>query len=156
VYYFPPLFLPALLSVPGPTLPWPDGLRASPLWAPALIPVVVPDFILLDFILPDFILESVAPGPTLPSLDAPGAGWVCADAIAVTPNSEATTRVEIASLDCMDESPAFDDDAEVKTCSRDLGSGTGHWFFGTEVRHPTLVRGKLHYFGEHCLDRKAY
>ena len=31
VYYFMPLLLPALLSVPGPTLPWPDGLRATPL-----------------------------------------------------------------------------------------------------------------------------
>ena len=32
------------------------------LWEPALIPVVMPDFILLVFILPDFILELVAPG----------------------------------------------------------------------------------------------
>src|ERR1700704_4496990 len=99
-YYFPP-----------PTLPWPDGLRASPRLVLELIPVVVPDFILLDFILPDFILVSLAPGPTLPSLDAPGAGCVCADAIAVAPNSEATTRAEIASLARMKGSPAFDDDA---------------------------------------------
>ena len=39
-YYLLSLFLPA----------------RSPLWEPALIPVVVPDFILLDFILRDFIL----------------------------------------------------------------------------------------------------
>jgi hypothetical protein len=101
VDYFPPLFGPALLSVPGPTLPWPDGLRAGPLAAPPeLMPVVAPDLVLLDFIvLPDFILGPVTPGPTLPSLDAPGAGWVCAEAIAVAPNREATIRAEIASLD---------------------------------------------------------
>jgi hypothetical protein len=64
------------------------------------MPVVVSDFVLLDFIIfPDFILGPVAPGPTLPSLEAPGAGWVCADAIAVAPNREATTRAEMASLD---------------------------------------------------------
>src|ERR1700738_2433054 len=68
---------------------------------PELIPVVVPDFILLCFILPDFIVVSGAPGPTLPSLDAPGAGCVCADAIVVVPKSAATTRAEIASLDRM-------------------------------------------------------
>jgi hypothetical protein len=76
-------------------------LLLSLLLEPPLIPVVVPDFILLDFILPDFILELVAPGPTLPSLDAPGAGCVCADAIAVAPKSEATTTAEIASFDRM-------------------------------------------------------
>jgi len=68
---------------------------------PELVPVVVPDFILLCSVLPDFILLPVAPGPTLPSLDAPGAGCICADAIVVAPNSAATTRVEIASLDRM-------------------------------------------------------
>ena len=91
-----PQYLPPLLG-PEPMLPWPDGLRAF-LWelvVPLLIPVVVPDFI---FILPDFILVLLAPGPTLPSLDAPGAGCVCADATAVAPNNEATTRAEIASL----------------------------------------------------------
>jgi hypothetical protein len=72
-----------------------------PLAELGFIPVVAPDFILLDFILPDFILVPVAPGPTLPSLDAPGAGCVCADAIAVAPNNEATTRAEMASLDRM-------------------------------------------------------
>jgi hypothetical protein len=39
------------------------------LWAPAFIPVIAPDAILLDCIFPDFIFESAAPGPTLPSLD---------------------------------------------------------------------------------------
>lgn len=52
-------------------------------------------------VVPDFILDLVAPGPTLPSLDAPGAGCICAEAIVVAPNSEATTRAEIASLDRM-------------------------------------------------------
>jgi hypothetical protein len=87
-------FGPALLSVP-------IGLRAF-LWeplVPPLIPVVVSDFIFI--VLPDFILVLLAPGPTLPSLDAPGAGWVCADAIAVAPNIEAMTRAESASLDRM-------------------------------------------------------
>ena len=37
----------------------------------------------------------------MPSLDAPGAGWVCAGAIAIAPNSAATTRAEIARLDRM-------------------------------------------------------
>jgi hypothetical protein len=74
----------------------------SLLLEPELIPVVVPDFILLVFVLPDFILEwVVASGPTLPSLDAPGAGCICAEAIVVAPSIEATTRAEIASLDRM-------------------------------------------------------
>jgi hypothetical protein len=71
---------------------------------PELIPVVVPDFALLVLVLPDFILEwvvGVAPGPTLPSLDAPAAGCVCAEAIIVAPSIEATTRAEIASFDRM-------------------------------------------------------
>jgi hypothetical protein len=72
-----------------------------PLWERTLIPVVVPVLILVDFILPDFIPGVVTPGPTLPSLDAPGAGCVCADAIAVAPNREATARAEMASLDRM-------------------------------------------------------
>jgi hypothetical protein len=97
-------------------------LARSPLWEPALIPVVVPDFILLDFTFPDFILEPVAPGPTLPSLDAPGAGCVCADAIAVAPNSEATARAEIASLARLRDLLLWIDDAGVKTCDADLGS----------------------------------
>src|ERR1700737_2869688 len=101
VHYLLPLLLPALMSEPEPALPWPDGLRKSPFLEPELIPVVVPDFILLCFILPDFILVPVAPGPTLPSLDAPGAGCICADAIVVVPKSAATTRAEIASLDRM-------------------------------------------------------
>jgi hypothetical protein len=51
VDYLLPLFLAALSSLPAPALPWPAGLRASPFLEPVLIPVVVPDFILLDFIL---------------------------------------------------------------------------------------------------------
>jgi hypothetical protein len=90
---------------------------------PELIPVVVPDFILLVFILPDFILEwVVGPGPTLPSLDAPEVGCVCAEAIAVTPSIEATTRAEMASLDRM-RNLLWMDDAGVRTSNADLGSG---------------------------------
>ena len=91
----------------------------APFLEPELIPVVVPVFILLCFILPDFILVSVAPGPTLPSLDAPGAGCVCADAIAVAPNNEATTRAEMASLDRMKYLRFSINDTGLKTCSAD-------------------------------------
>jgi hypothetical protein len=51
----------------------------------------------LDFILCGAILEPV---PLL-SPDTPAVGCVSADAIAVAPNNEATTRAEIASLDRM-------------------------------------------------------
>src|SRR4051794_31631307 len=88
--YFP--MLPAWL-VPGPTLPWVDGLRESLFLSRWFMPVVAPGFIILP------VLSLVAPGPTLPCVDAPGAGWVCADATAVAPNSAATTRAESASLD---------------------------------------------------------
>jgi len=110
--YLPPLFLPALLSVPGPTLPCPDGLRALPLLEPAIplfIPVVVPAFIL------EWVLEWVAPGPTLPSLDAPGAGCVCADALAVAPSREASAIAEIASLVRIREHSLDSYDAGIKT-----------------------------------------
>ena len=78
----------------------PPGFDSSAL--PGVIPcgaapVVVPRFILLDFILLGAILEPV-------SLFARGAGCagsVCADAIAVAPNNEATARADIASLDRM-------------------------------------------------------
>jgi hypothetical protein len=63
-----------------------------------LMPVVAPDFILPDFIL---VLVPVEPGPTLPSLEAPGAGCTCADAIDVAPINDAATRTESASLDRM-------------------------------------------------------
>jgi hypothetical protein len=90
--------LPAWL-VPGPTLPWLEGLRESLLLLlPWFMPVVVPGFTLR--------MESdVAPGPTLPWLEAPGAGWFCcADAMAVAPNSDATTMAESASLERMGNS----------------------------------------------------
>ncbi len=94
VFYFA-LLLPELSSAPGAALPFLE---------PELMPVVVPDFALLVFILSgfvllDFILEVA--GPALSSFDAPAGGCVCADAIAVTPNNEATMRAEIASLDRM-------------------------------------------------------
>src|SRR3954447_5825060 len=98
--YLPPLFLPALLSVPGPTLPWPDGFRASPLLAPPMppfMPVVMPFFMLFDFV----VLDLVAPGPTLPSLEAPGAGCICADATSDEPTSDAMATATTANLDRM-------------------------------------------------------
>ena len=70
-----------------------------------LIPVVVPDVTLPVFILWEFMLVFilwcfirvlVAPGPTLPSLDAPGAGWVCAGATDETAIVEAQRRAEAA------------------------------------------------------------
>ena len=45
-------------------------------------------------------MEAVA----LPSDDASAVSGVCADAMAVVPNSEATTKTEIASLDRMNSS----------------------------------------------------
>ena len=76
-----------MLSAPEPS----DGFAAPPLLR-VLDPVVMP-FSCCVF------LPEVAPGLTVPSLDAPGAVWVWADAMSVEPNSEATTRAEIASLD---------------------------------------------------------
>jgi hypothetical protein len=78
-----------LLLVPGPTLPSLDGLRDI---VPLLMPVVVPDFILLDLV--DFMCVLVPPL-------MPGAGCVCADAIVVAPTSDAATRTDIISLDRM-------------------------------------------------------
>jgi hypothetical protein len=89
-----------LLLVPGPTLP---ELELSPPAFPLPAPVV-PLFMVgpVVGVVADLPFESeVAPGPTLPELDAPGAGWVWADAMAVAPKSVAATRVESASLDCM-------------------------------------------------------
>ena len=64
---------PLLLLVPGPTLPWLEGFAALPfLDFDMLEPVVIVDDPLCFF---DFVPD-VAPGPTLPSLDAPGAGCV--------------------------------------------------------------------------------
>jgi hypothetical protein len=78
-------------------------LALSPLLVPELMPVVVLDFILLVFVLPAFILEwmVVASGPTLSSLDAPGAGCVCAKTVVVAPSIEATTGAEMASFERM-------------------------------------------------------
>jgi hypothetical protein len=114
------------------------------------MPVVVPDFALLVFILSDFILEwvvGVAPGPTLPSLDAPGAGCICAEAIAVAPSIEATTRAEIASLDRMENLLLWMDDAGVKTFNWDLGSRPTAGFFG---RARSRARGTG---SRECIDR---
>jgi hypothetical protein len=71
-----------------------DGLRATPLMVGVF-------FVADPVVTPGFVLDLVASGPTLPWLDAPVAGWVCAGAIAVAPNNAATTRAETASLDRM-------------------------------------------------------
>src|SRR5690349_18699172 len=75
----PPGCGPALLLVPGPTLPELDGLADMLLllllWvAPEPMPVVVPFLCLVE------VMGLVAPAPTLPSLEAPGAGCICAKA----------------------------------------------------------------------------
>src|SRR5260370_1292064 len=106
IYYFPRL-LPASLSLRL------GGLGRTPLlvWGLVAEPVVVPGF----------MLDLVASAPALPSLEAPGAGCVCADAIAIAPNSAATTRAEIASLDRMAIS-SLDYYEGVRTCHANLGS----------------------------------
>lgn len=101
------------------------------------MPVVVPDFALLvfvlsDFILPDFMLE--APGPVLPSLDAPAVGCVCADAIAVAPNNEAITRVAITNLDRMISLLLWICDAGIELAIRICVPGLAAGFFGTACR----------------------
>jgi hypothetical protein len=95
LHYFSPFGL-ALSSVPD--VPLSDGVRVMFFLEPDFVaePVVVPDFILLDF-----IFVPVAPGAAVPSLDAPGAGWVCAEAMAVVPNIAAMTTAESASFDRM-------------------------------------------------------
>lgn len=108
----------------------------SPLLEPALIPDVEVDFVLLVFVLVDFIFEwvvPVAPGPTLPSLDAPGAGCICADAIAVAPNTKAATSAEIASLDRMRILLLWMRDAGIETCRAYLGSRRGPVFRPTSM-----------------------
>jgi hypothetical protein len=62
-----------LLFVPGLTLPWLEGFAALPfLGFDMLEPVVIVDDPLCFF---DFVPD-VAPGPTLPWLDAPGVGRI--------------------------------------------------------------------------------
>src|ERR1700722_9584635 len=68
-HYLLPLFGAAMLS--GSTLPCPDGVAASPFFEP----LRVPDPVVIPFSCFVFLPE-VAPGPTFPSLDAPGAGWL--------------------------------------------------------------------------------
>ena len=71
--YRPPGCLSALLFVPGPTLPSLDGLALEGLLLYAAEPVVTPFFMLWRVVT---LWRVVAPGPTLPSLEAPGAGCV--------------------------------------------------------------------------------
>src|ERR1022692_4488806 len=75
-------------------------------------------------VVPGFMFDLVASVPALPSLDAPVAGCICADAIAVAPNHAATTRAETASLHRM--ATSLDCDATTTTSHEDLGSGGRH------------------------------
>jgi hypothetical protein len=114
---------------------------ALPFLEPELMPVVVPDFALLDFILSDFALLDFileVAGPALSSLDAPAGGCVCADAIAVAPNNEATTRAEIASLDRMKNLLLWICDANIKTCNANFCSRIGVDFFVAEFSPATM------------------
>jgi hypothetical protein len=70
--------------VPGPALSMLEGLLLDELPAfflPVAIPVVVPFFMFVCL-----VVLLVAPGPTFPSLDAPGAGCICANAPPVDSN----------------------------------------------------------------------
>jgi hypothetical protein len=93
--------------VPASLLSWKDALGRTPLlvWGLIAEPVVVPG-VVFD------LVTSVA---ALLPFDAPGAGCICADATAVTPNNAATTRAEIASLERMAISSLDHDDAGVRT-----------------------------------------
>ena len=90
-YLLPP-FGAAMLLAPEPASS--DGSAVPPL----LDPLRVIDPEVMPFSCCVFLPE-LAPGLTTPSLDAPGAVWFCADAMSVEPNSDATTRAEIAGLD---------------------------------------------------------
>lgn len=91
-------------------MPADNGIRASvqqpkdrnyflaPDPAASILPLDEPDFILpvdAPVVLPFFmfvclvmllVVLLVAPGPTFPSLDAPGAGWACANTLPVDSN----------------------------------------------------------------------
>src|SRR4029453_4702697 len=70
--------------VPDPALSMVEGLLLDELPAfflPVAIPVVVPFFMLVCL-----VALLVAPAPTFPSLDAPGAGCICANAPPVDSN----------------------------------------------------------------------
>jgi hypothetical protein len=70
--------------VPDPALSMVEGLLLDELPAfffPVAIPVVVPFFMFVCL-----VVLLVAPGPTFPSLDAPGAGCICANAPPVDSN----------------------------------------------------------------------
>ena len=75
--------------VPGPTLPWLDGLARvgrsleDPLMLEPVVipeplpePVVMPESVMPEPLLLFFMWEPEAPGPTLPWLDAPEVGWL--------------------------------------------------------------------------------
>jgi hypothetical protein len=74
------------------------GLRATPL---LVMDFVTEPVVAEPVVVPGFMLDLLVSVPALPSLDAPGAGCICADAIAVAPNSEAIRRAKIASLQRM-------------------------------------------------------
>ena len=69
--------------VPDPALSMLEGLPDEPDFIfPVAVPVVVPFFMFVCL-----VVLLVAPGPTFPSLDAPGAGCICANAPPVDSNS---------------------------------------------------------------------
>jgi hypothetical protein len=74
-------------------------------------------------VVPGVVFDLVTSVAALLPFDAPGAGCICADATAVTPNNAAITRAEMASLERMAISSLDHDDAGVRTCHADLGSG---------------------------------
>ena len=68
--------------VPDAALSMLEGLADEPDFIfPVAVPVVVPFFMFVCL-----VVLLVAPGPTFPSLDAPGAGCVCANAPPVDSN----------------------------------------------------------------------
>jgi hypothetical protein len=104
--------MPPPVSAPESAPPWPDDLLL-------LMPVVLLDFLddtFLDFVI---LVLSVAPAPALPSLEAPAAGCVCADAMVLTPTNEAATRAASASLDRMRN-------ISLTECLRDSEPATSH------------------------------
>ncbi len=81
---------------------------------PLLIPVVAPD-------LAWGFVDLVAPGPTLPSLDAPGAGCICAEArdVARTVRRRRGTEIALGSQEIL---LLEVNDAGIKTDNADLCS----------------------------------
>jgi hypothetical protein len=80
-----------LLLVPGPTLPLLEGFAMEPPGPTRLLRAVEPVVIPLRIL----VMSLCAGGPTLPLLEAPGAGWFCANA---PPVDNATMHAETKSI----------------------------------------------------------